>query len=486
MSKKQILGVAGIIAAVLSVLLVIGGLEATTGPQIVSAPMNPAFANYLAALGAGRAASSTPEGHPLGEIPPPFELPKELTPATTRVLLDRHPASFDLRALGGLTAIRDQGYCGSCWAFASFSSLESFFKYKKGLLKDFSEQHLNKYHLWDVPECQGGNHLMSTAYLARWSGPVAESALPYPYAPAAASTPVAQHVQNIWWLPERSGYTANDTVKSAVQSGGAVHVSVYWDNAYYNSANKSFYNRDISGSTNHAVAVVGWNDGFPKTKFNSPLPPGNGAFIVRNSWGTGWGEGGYFYLSYYDKSLRLRAQFSDAGSANNYRQQYSYDPLGCVDWLGFSGKNYAWAANIFTASSRAPKIKAVSFYTPAPGCPYQVWVYSSVTAGKPQSGTLVKTLTGTMSRGGYHTVAFGSTPALVAAGKKFSVVVKVTVPSQYGFPYPIGIESRISGYTGGATASPGQSYTSANGTAWTDIGASAKKANACIKAFGGL
>ena len=64
-------------------------------------------------------------------------------------------------------------------------------------------------------------------------------------------------------------------------------------------------------------------------------PPGNGAFIVRNSWGTGWGDAGYFYVSYYDTNFGYgeNAVFDDAEPTSNYNAIYQYDPLGWTDEL---------------------------------------------------------------------------------------------------------------------------------------------------------
>ncbi len=454
------------------------------GPPLSAAPKNPEFLKYLQDKAMGKVTAVTPEGRPLGLIPTPFVLPKAGAPSSLSAapVVGALPATFDLRTSvpAGVTAVRDQGQCGSCWAFASFASLESYLKYKAAATWDFSEEDLNENHLWDSRVCEGGNHLMSTAYLARWAGPVNESDVPYPWAMATPGVPVKKHVQKVWFLPDRASYTDNATVKTAVQSNGTVYVTFQWDAAYYNATNHSYYYTGTGG--NHAVAIVGWNDSYAKTKF-TPQPPGNGAFIVRNSWGTGWGENGYFYMSYYDVSLWIGAQFYNAAGTANYARIYDYDPLGWTNSLGWtSGQtNMSWFANIFKASSSAPKIKAVSFYTPTPNCPYELRIYNNVTA--PRTGALVKTVTGTIAKAGYNTVDFSSSPATVTANKKFSVVVKLTVPTQYNYPYPVPIEDYNVEY--GANAYPGQSFMSADGTTWYDLTVLwNSRTNVCLKAFG--
>jgi C1A family cysteine protease len=400
------------------------------------------------------------------------------------------PATFDLRTSApvGVTPVRDQGQCGSCWAFASFASLESYLKYKAAATWNFSEEDLNEYHLYDARVCEGGNLQMSTAYLARWAGPVNESDVPYPWTMATPGVPVQKHLQKVWFLPQRTSYTDNTTIKTAVQTSGAVYVSFQWVSGSYNSTYKSYYYTSTGG--NHAVAIVGWDDTFSKTKFNTQ-PPGDGAFIVKNSWGTAWGDSGYFYMSYYDVSLRLGAQFYNAAATTNYARIYEYDPLGWTNSLGYTAAptNIAWFANIFVASSSASKIKGVSFYTPTPNCPYVLYIYNKITAPgtNPKAGLLVKSLSGTIAKAGYNTIDFTSAPATVTANKKFSVVVKLTVPTKYAWNWPIPIEEPIANYSSGANAYSRQSFVSSDGTSWSDLTTAwDDRTNVCLKAFGTL
>lgn len=462
------------------------------GPSL--APVNPQFIKYLQTQNANFPQSQTSDGYSLGYIPPPMKIPKEAAPVSLNIAKTAAlPTTFDLRTVNGLTAIKDQGACGSCWAFSSYGSLESYLKYKSASKesRNFSEADLNQYHGFDFRECEGGNHFISTAYLARWSGPLNEVDVPYPYALVPQSAPgvaVQKHIQNVWFIPNRSapGPDYNTTVKTAIQTYGAVHVSFQYEADYYNPTNAAYYTTKTGG--NHAVAIVGWDDNFSKTKFNSGLQPsGNGAFIVRNSWGTNWGKSGYFYLSYYDKSLTVGAAFYNAKAVTNYKRSYEYDPLGWTSAAGWEGTTSAKFANVFLASTNAANIKAVGFYTPVPNSKYQISIYKNVVAGSPVSGTLVKTISGTVARSGYNTIATyaaGTTPPAVTGGKRFSVVMMLTTP---GYNYPIPLEMPVEGYSSAANAYAGQSFLFSPDNSWYDLTqlSGFERANVSLKAFGG-
>lgn len=447
--------------------------QATDEP--VLAPQNPAFSAYIQQLGG--ASVENMDGRAAGLIPEPFELPRpDNTLSASPSDVVGLPASYDLRLLNKLTPVRNQGSCGSCWDFAAMGSLESYLM--PGEASDFSENNLKNLAGFDFGCCSGGNRTMSTAYFARWAGPVAESA--DPYNPGGCSSPAGRpsikHVQDVIYLPNRTGALDNDAIKQAVMTYGAVYTTYYHSDAYYTSATGGYYYPGGSRA-NHAVCIVGWDDNFSAANFAS-TPPGNGAFLIRNSWGTYWGKSGYFWMSYYDAILgRTENAVFTAESATNYDQVYQYDTLGWISNTGY-GSNTGWFANVFTASSDC-SVAAASWYTPTAGATYTVSVYKNTTSGPISSGGAESTFSGTLATAGYHTVQFPS-PAPVSAGQRFSVVVKLTTP---GYSYPICLERPYSGYASKATASTGQSYMSSNGTSWTDVAGYYANTNVCLKAF---
>ncbi|HPP13191.1 MAG TPA: C1 family peptidase, partial [bacterium] len=334
------------------------------------APLNPDFLRYQTIAG-GQLTGATVAGHGLGFVPPTVDFSHLARgkPASTGPGLAA-PSKYDLRSLNKVTGIRDQGSAGSCWAHASYASLESC--HLPGETWDFSENHMKNLLSSAYPEgfdrghADGGNHLMSTAYLARWTGPVKESEDPYNASSGSSPTNLSpsKHVQTVLFLPDRTGPTDNNIIKNAIQSYGAVYTSMCFASAYYVSKNYAYYYKG-SNSSNHAVALVGWDDNFDRNKFSgsaSGIPDGNGAFIVKNSWGSYWGDKGYFYVSYYDSRIgAYNAVFPAARPVTESTYIYQYDPLGWVVSYGFGSKT-AWAANIFTAVSAGNSLNGVSFY----------------------------------------------------------------------------------------------------------------------------
>ncbi|HNW44531.1 MAG TPA: lectin like domain-containing protein [Elusimicrobiales bacterium] len=419
-----------------------------------SAPLNPAYLQYLETLRFRPAAAAaelpgTPAGHPLGKRPSPVKpfvvsRPSGVRPSNAAA----SQAAYDLRDYDRVTSVKDQGSCGDCWAFGAMGSLESYFK--PGETLDLSEADLNANSGFDFGFCNGGNNYMSAAYMARWSGPLPE-----------ASSEVVKHAQNMVFIPLRSGPADNDGIKSALLEYGGLSVAFRYADADYNAANHAFYaNLSTSSySSNHVVTIVGWDDAFPKASFNA-VPPGDGAFLVKNSWGTAWGDAGYFHVSYYD-GIFGRDDYTTAftgEASSNYSRVYSYDKLGWVADFTY-GTTTAWFSNIFTALGNEG-LSAAGFYTNDAATNYTIYIYTGVTAGQPTSGTLAYSASGSFTSPGYHTVPVGYVG--VGAGQLFSAVVKVTNAS-YAFPIPA--EAQDAGYSSQAAAS-GKSYTSADGAVW--------------------
>jgi C1A family cysteine protease len=441
------------------------------------APLNPAFVNYIEKMQLENGALSQPsDGTLFGYIPSPVDY-SHLRTSESQVLSLSLPSSFDLRPLNRLTPVRDQGSYGTCWAHATMASLESCTRSRTGDIFDFSENNLINLNGFDWNTWWGGNATIATAYFTRWNGPVLEASDPYPHPGESSALPPAQHLVNVLFLPSRSGATDNTAIKQAITNYGAVMANYFHDDSYKAPTHGYYYPGGlVDDGANHAIALVGWNDNYSHTNFNH-TPPGDGAFIVKNSWGTWWGEAGYFYISYYDIRLAYNevSVFYDLITTNTYRKVYQYDPLGKVASVGYG--TTSWGANIFTATGN-DIIGAVGFYAGALNTTNTIYIYKNVTAGQPCSGTLVTNLTVSSAEAGYVT-ALLPTPVYVATNTRFSVVMKLTTP---GYSYPLAYECPAPGYSSAATASSGQSYMGSNGSSWQDM-ATWNSANFCAKAY---
>jgi C1A family cysteine protease len=447
-----------------------------------TAPLNPAYVQYQQEKAAGKVPTQTVDGHGLGWVPPPVELSKQTT-APSLMQAQTYAATYDLRTLGKVSPVEDQGQCGSCWTFATFGSLESYLL--PGSTTQYSENNLKNRADFTYTCCDGGYASMSTAYLARWgttmtdntgskiyAGPVTSASDPYSVSCTSSPTtsPIAMHVQNVYFLPLKASPTDNNAIKSALMTYGGVYTAFQWDSAYYNSATAAYYDGSITVNQGHAVTIVGWDDNYAKTNF-ATAPPQNGAWIVKNSWGTSWGKSGYGYVSYYDNYMGYQenAVFT-AEPTTNYTTNYQYDPFGMENSIGSGSSSTAYGANVFTATSTGT-LKAVSFWAPYANTQYTAQVYVNPTSpSNPTSGTLMSTISGTASNAGfayagYYTESLSTTVPLTK-GEKFAVVIKFTTPG-YGNPVPV--QQRSGDDSKAPNAIAGQSFYSPDGTTWSDL-----------------
>ena len=355
------------------------------------------------------------------------------------------PSRWDSRDYGWVTPVRNQNPFGTCWTFAACATIETqLLKAGRGTW-DFSEKNLASLHGFEVPYASGGNNDMAAAYFLRWGGAVAESNDVYKTSAAAWNASPsrqldpAMHVQNVVWIPARSSADDNDTLKAAIMEYGAVSVSYYHDD-WYIAAGGAYYcysytNTAYQSWGNHAVTAVGWDDDYPAENFASACrPPGDGAWLIKNSWGPYYGDGGYIHISYYDMTFMAvcddGAVFVPATADEDYTAVYGYDRLGVIDYATSSSSNwkyYNMQGAVFT-SAYNEEVAAVGIYSTIEGNPYVVSIYTNVTRGasSPTSGgVLAYEQSGTLPHAGFTTVRLES-PVPLADRTVFSVVYRQT------------------------------------------------------------
>jgi C1A family cysteine protease len=224
--------------------------------------------------------------------------------------LSELPPSFDWRTQGGDTPVRDQGSCGGCWAFGTVGPLEILISAQCRRTVDLSEQYLvscnengwgcgggwfaHDYHQWYIPATKNETDF----------GAVNESDLPYQGAGVPCSGP-HDHPYKINSWSYIAGYTVPSVtaVKQAIQTYGPVAAGVCFGSTFQAYKSGIFdYNETCSGDVNHAITLVGWND---------DLGPDNGYWILKNSWGTAWGESGYMRIRYGTSMVGYGANYID-------------------------------------------------------------------------------------------------------------------------------------------------------------------------------
>ncbi len=203
-------------------------------------------------------------------------------------------AVFDWRLINGVTPVKNQGGCGSCWAFAATGAFESSIKIVNGIEYDLSEQQVLSCNA-ESSGCGGG--WMNSAYnLFRDFGAVGEICMPYM---ALDTIPCTQDRCEIESNLLTFVDIPNDvnSIKNALMLGPlSTTFTVYDDFFGYTGG---CYEHAGGENINHAVVIVGWDDN---------MCNGEGAWIVKNSWGEGWGLDGYFYIKYYSASFGTATQ----------------------------------------------------------------------------------------------------------------------------------------------------------------------------------
>lgn len=478
------------------------GFETVTKPERKEAIRNLLAAWFcLAAL-----LAYCDDEHPCGSIPDPFPVSQQTRSAkvSRRTLLGgaNIPARWDARDYGWVTPVKNQGSYGTCWSFAACSVLET------ALLKggygefDLSEKNMVLYTGWNATANTGGNITMSGNYFTSWQGPALEDEDPYP----ASGSSVASFGHGRMVLPKfkvlgavriparalsslanQSAMLENTmTMKKAIMEYGSLVVpykSCTRANCYNWSSGATFCN-EYTNTTSHLVTVVGWDDDYPRGNFKR-TPPGNGAWIVKNSWGTNRDDHGYLHISYYDTTFGFAAEmgaFILANADQNYDAVYNYARAGfCGAWGWGNTTDTIAGAAIFSAASDE-RLSAVGFYSLADMTEYEIEVYTGCVQD-PDSGTCVyRSDKNHTSYRGYVTVPL-SREIEIMRGTRFSVVLKLRCPT-YGYPLARAFSANWNWITVTAEAAVGQTFcrnVSKNGK-WFDF-ADESDASFCCAAY---
>lgn len=388
------------------------------------------------------------------------------------------PARYDAREAGRTSPARDQGAWGSCWAFAALLAIENSLLPQEAW--DFSEDHMLHNPNFNYREEVGGDYMMAASYLLAWQGPVTEAEDAYGDGVSPEGLRPSKHVQEVRVLPERD----QKAIKQAVLETGGVQTSLYTTMTDQTSESE-FYNLEARAycypyetEPNHDVVIVGWDDNFPKEAFPAQVE-GNGAYLCENSWGSLFGDHGFFYVSYYDKNIgKTNAVYSKVEPADNYDFIYQSDLCGWIGQLGY-GDDIAWGANVYTAAG-AENLRAAGFYAVDKNTEYQVYVARNLTGKEGSSGfsNREKVASGRLEYAGFYTIPFDHEIAL-EPGERFAVIIALQTP---GAKHPIAIEFDPGDGRGNVNTKDGEGYLSFEGRDWVHVEGE-QNCNVCLKAY---
>ncbi len=403
-----------------------------------------------------------------GFIPPPMDLSHiDGYDRDMQTSILDFPSRFDLRESGDITAIRNQSVCGACYSFAALGNIESRMLVDGAGTFDFSENNAKECNYYEG-SCGGGNFYQMASFFSQY-GTVLETCDPYVASDVSCNSSCPYIKTLLGWEVISGGAVApTDDIKTALQTYGAVYTSIWAGDGTDPTWNSEFGSYDGSytlyhtgaSATNHAVLIVGWDDTLSHSG-------GQGAWIVKNSWGTGWGgtcgygaEAGYFTIAYGSALIGYYSSYmSDWQNYDDNGDIYFYDEGGWTNTFGYGSATIGYALSKFTPSENT-YLKRVEFWSNDAIVDFDIEVYDDF------DGSDLTTLLGsqnnsTFSTPGYHSVAL-ATPISLTSGDAIYVKVKIENSSA---AYPIVADDE-------ATIETATTYISSSGGdgTWADLG----------------
>merc|ERR1712070_1334575 len=188
--------------------------------------------------------------------------------------------SVDWTTKGAVGPVKDQGQCGSCWAFSTTGGLEGAWQISTGSLKSMSEQQFVDCAKSAGAGCQGGD--MGAAFQWSESQNVAtESSYPYTARDGSCKSSFTTAIPSGGVTGYKSVGQSTNSLKSALQTG-PVSVAIEADQMAFQLYSGGVLSSGCGTNLDHGVLAVGY---------------GSGYFKVKNSWGSSWGESGYLQIS---------------------------------------------------------------------------------------------------------------------------------------------------------------------------------------------
>ena len=429
------------------------------------------------------------------------------------------PASCDLRTRGLASSVKDQISYETSWAFSALNSIETQ-EIATDPRIDLSEWHLAYYTYFNnfgypystdnLFNASTYDAQQETGILTSWIGPVSEnkaemcgdesitnSMLSMDEVRAQAEYHVTDALNFGYDVPEDrealgdAAFAAQrNALKTRICDGQVIDVSFKYKASCFAPETNAYCYTDTAEEGDapevfwHSVSIVGYDDAFPAANFTAD-PGMDGAWLCKDSFGTGYGDHGYFWLSYADPSMDdIYVIFAESAKVHNRLCQH--------DAFGNSGKFAAdlengdasvMAANVFTADADG-YLTSVMFCNVEYDTDVEFTVYTGLTdPGNPVSGTVSGSQNVFMTELGYQTIDLEA-PVALKKGEQFAVVAKISgetaasrIPCEFathtGITHPDGsndaYDSIFSMEMLGRDFAQGQSFYSTDGTYWYDL-----------------
>ncbi|GAB2298764.1 hypothetical protein Dimus_032841 [Dionaea muscipula] len=213
------------------------------------------------------------------------------------------PAAVDWRTAGAVTPVKNQQQCGCCWAFSAVAAIEGATRIKTGTLTSLSEEQIVDCDTnGNDNGCNGGTPDGAFQYVVNNQGIDTESDYPYTAGGGSPGTCSASSYQPAASITGYQDVPANN--EQALQQAAAtqpISVAIDASDPSFQSYSSGIYSGPCNTNLDHAVTVVG---------YGTDPDSGNSYWIVKNSWGTSWGQEGYIWMQ-----MGLNAPYGVCGIA---------------------------------------------------------------------------------------------------------------------------------------------------------------------------